>query len=97
MITFIDNHDLPRFFSLNADRGILPLAIALIMTSRGIPCIYYGTEQYLYNNTNGGHDPYNRPIMERWDTDTRLIQEIKLLSKLRRLNPAVSLGSQIEK
>lgn len=69
----------------------------LIMTSRGIPCIYYGTEQYLHNDTNGGNDPYNRPMMDRWDTDTQLYQDIQLLSKLRRLNPAVSLGSQVEK
>lgn len=97
LITFIDNHDMPRFLSLNPDHGILRLAIALIMSCRGIPCIYYGTEQYLYNNTNGGNDPYNRPMMEKWDTQTQLFQSLQLLSKLRRLNPAVSLGSQVQK
>jgi len=97
LITFIDNHDMPRFLSLNSDLEILRLAIALIMTSRGIPCIYYGTEQYLHNDTNGGDDPYNRPMMEQWDVNTQIYQDLKLFSKLRRLNPAVSLGSQIEK
>ena len=97
LITFIDNHDMPRFLSLNPDHDILRLAIILVMTCRGIPCIYYGTEQYLYNNTNAGNDPYNRPVMEKWDTETQLYQNIQLLSKLRRLNPAVSLGSQIQK
>ncbi len=97
LITFIDNHDMPRFQSLNADPNILRMAIALLMTSRGIPCIYYGTEQYLHNDTNGGADPYNRPMMENWDSNSPLFQDIKLLSKLRRLNPAVSLGSQVEK
>ncbi|MEB3311673.1 MAG: alpha-amylase family glycosyl hydrolase [Snowella sp.] len=97
LITFIDNHDMPRFQSLNSDRGRLQLAISLIMTSRGIPCIYYGTEQYLFNNTNGGNDPYNRPMMDSWDTDTPLYQLLQLFSKLRRLNPAVSLGSQQQK
>ena len=97
LITFIDNHDMPRFQSLNPDPDLLRLALALIMTARGIPCIYYGTEQYLHNDTNGGNDPYNRPMMDKWDTDTQLYQDIQLLSKLRRLNPAISLGSQVQK
>ncbi|MDJ0696159.1 alpha-amylase family glycosyl hydrolase [Mastigocoleus sp. MO_188.B34] len=97
LVTFIDNHDMPRFQSLNPDPDILRLAIALIMTSRGIPCIYYGTEQYLHDDTDGGDDPYNRPMMEKWDRDTELYRCIRLLSGLRRLNPAVSLGSQWQK
>ena len=103
LITFIDNHDMYRFGSLNPDPEVLRLAIALIMTARGIPCIYYGTEQYLHNNTNvdgtpyGNNDPYNRPMMENWDTSTEVYRDIRLLSGLRRLNPAVSLGGQWQK
>jgi cyclomaltodextrin glucanotransferase len=97
LVTFIDNHDMKRFLSLNPDPGMLRLAIALIMTSRGIPCIYYGTEQHLHNDTNGGNDPYNRPMMEKWDTDTQIYWDLQMFSKLRRLNPAVSLGSQVQK
>lgn len=103
LITFIDNHDMHRFPSLNPDPDALRMAIALIMTSRGIPCVYYGTEQYLYNNTNadgnpyGNNDPYNRPMMDKWDTDTAIYQDMRLLSGVRRLNPAVSMGSQWQK
>jgi len=97
LITFIDNHDMPRFQSLNADRQMLQLAICLIMTSRGIPCIYYGTEQYLHDDTEGGNDPYNRPMMEKWDTDSPIYRDVRLLSGLRRLNPAISMGSQWQK
>ncbi len=97
LITFIDNHDMPRFQSLNSDRGALKLAVSLIMTSRGIPCLYYGTEQYLHNDTNGGNDPYNRPMMDSWDTHSPLYKLLELFSKLRRLNPAISLGSQQQK
>lgn len=97
LITFFDNHDMSRFGSLNPDGKALRLAVALIMTCRGIPCIYYGTEQYLHNDTNGGEDPYNRPMMDRWDTHTPIYQTMAKLSKLRRINPAVCLGSQIEK
>lgn len=97
LITFIDNHDMPRFQSLNADRQMLRLAICLIMTSRGIPCLYYGTEQYLHDDTEGGNDPYNRPMMEQWDTDSQIYRDVRLLSGLRRLNPAISMGSQWQK
>jgi cyclomaltodextrin glucanotransferase len=97
LVTFVDNHDMPRFQSLNSDPEMLKLAIALIMTSRGIPCIYYGSEQYLHNDTNGGDDPYNRPMMENWDMNSDLYRCIRLLSGVRRLNPAVSLGSQWQK
>ncbi len=97
LITFIDNHDMPRFQSLNDDRQMLRLAICLIMTSRGIPCLYYGTEQYLHDDTDGGNDPYNRPMMEQWDSDSQIYRDVRLLSGLRRLNPAISMGSQWQK
>ena len=97
LVTFIDNHDMPRFQSLNPDPAMLKVAIVLIMTVRGIPCIYYGTEQYLHEDINGGNDPYNRPMMKSWDPDTEVYRAIRLLSGLRRLNPAVSMGGQWQK
>ncbi|UBF28484.1 cyclomaltodextrin glucanotransferase [Kovacikia minuta CCNUW1] len=103
LITFIDNHDMHRFQSLNPDPDLLRLAINFLMTTRGIPCIFYGTEQYLHDDTNaddniyGNNDPYNRPMMTNWDTETDIYQDMRLLSGLRRLNPAVSLGSQWHK
>lgn len=58
--TFIDNHDNPRF--LNALQGspwkeaLLRAALTFALFTRGIPIVYYGTEQ-LYD---GGRDPANR-------------------------------------
>ncbi len=103
LITFVDNHDMHRFQTLNSNPELLRLAIVVIMTSRGIPCIFYGTEQYLHNDTNwdnnpyGNNDPYNRPMMEKWDTHAPLYRDIRLLSGLRRLNPSISMGSQWQK
>ncbi|MEL7243172.1 MAG: alpha-amylase family glycosyl hydrolase, partial [Cyanobacteria bacterium J06573_2] len=103
LITFIDNHDMHRFQSLNPDNDTLRLAIDFLMTSRGIPCLFYGTEQYLHNDTNaddniyGNNDPYNRPMMDKWDTETDIYWDVRKLSGLRRLNPAISMGSQWEK
>lgn len=97
LVTFIDNHDMPRFMSVGAGPARVDMALALILTCRGTPCIYYGTEQYLHNDTNGGADPYNRPMMEKWDPDTSAFRLVKKLAKVRRENPAVQSGSHRRK
>ncbi|MCX5784707.1 MAG: alpha-amylase family glycosyl hydrolase [Elusimicrobia bacterium] len=94
LVTFVDNHDMPRFLSVGGTPERLRLALGLIMTCRGTPCIYYGTEQYLHNDTNGGADPYNRPMMERWDATTPAFKLIKALAQVRKENLAVQRGSQ---
>ena len=96
LVTFIDNHDMPRFLSIS-DGYNLELATSLLMTLRGIPCIFYGTEQYLVNNTNEGQDPYNRPMMESWDLSKKMVTIIQTLSGLRRANPAIPYGSHSTK
>lgn len=94
LVTFIDNHDMPRFLSLNDNKDNLNLALALLMTSRGTPCIYYGTEQYLHDDTKGGGDPYTRAWMKSFDQDTPCYKLIKDLTDLRRSNPAFIYGRQ---
>ena len=93
LVTFIDNHDMSRFLSINNNNNRLHQAIAFTLTSRGIPCIYYGTEQYLHNDTSGGSDPYNRPMMNAFNSNTTAYQLINKLSTLRRNNSAVAYGS----
>jgi len=93
LVTFIDNHDMSRFLSINNNNNRLHQAMAFTLTSRGIPCIYYGTEQYLHNDTSGGSDPYNRPMMNAFNSNTTAYQLINKLSTLRRNNPAVAYGS----
>jgi len=97
LVTFIDNHDMSRFLSLNNNNNRLHEAIAFTLTSRGIPCIYYGTEQYLHNDTAGGTDPYNRPMMPAFDTNTTAYQVINKLSTLRRNNTALAYGSMAQR
>jgi glycosidase len=93
LVTFIDNHDMARFLSINNNQNRLHEALSFVLTSRGIPCIYYGTEQYLHNDTNGGNDPYNRPMMANFSTTTTAYSLINQLSTLRRNNPAIAYGS----
>lgn len=97
LVTFIDNHDMSRFLSLNNNNNRLHEALAFTLTSRGIPCIYYGTEQYLHNDTGGGTDPYNRPMMVNFNTSTTAYQLINKLSTLRRSNTAIPYGSMSQR
>lgn len=97
LVTFIDNHDMARFLSVNNNNNRLHEAMAFVLTSRGIPCIYYGTEQYLHNDTSGGTDPYNRPMMNAFSTSTTAYQLTNKLSTLRRNNPAIAYGSMSQR
>ncbi|HSE19257.1 MAG TPA: alpha-amylase family glycosyl hydrolase [Pyrinomonadaceae bacterium] len=97
LVTFIDNHDTARFLTLNDNKARLHAALAFLLTSRGIPCIYYGMEQYLHNDTDGGSDPYNRLMMSSFDTTTPAYKLINTLSALRKLNPAIPYGSMVSR
>jgi cyclomaltodextrin glucanotransferase len=91
LVTFVDNHDLPRFLSISNDPARFRLALLLTMVSRGVPCIYYGNEQLLHCDTNGGNDPYNRPMMTSFE-ETALVRDLGALAALRRRSPAVQRG-----
>ncbi len=52
-VIFLDNHDLSRFLSLvNEDVEKLKSGIAWLLTCRGIPQMYYGTEVLMKGYTN---------------------------------------------
>ncbi len=55
-VTFLDNHDMTRFFRLvGNDLRKLKMGIAFLLTTRGIPQVYYGTE--ILMDGDGGHHP----------------------------------------
>ena len=91
LVTFVDNHDLPRFLSISNDPQRFRLALLLTMVARGVPCIYYGNEQLLHWDVNGGNDPYNRPMMTSFE-ETPLMRELAILAALRKRSPAVQRG-----
>jgi len=100
LVTFIDNHDRQRFLSINNSQNRLHEALAFVLTCRGVPAIYYGTEQYLHNDTiqnndpnNKGNDPYNRPMMVSFDTTTTAYKLIGKLAALRKSNAAIPYGT----
>lgn len=52
-VLFLDNHDLSRFYSsMNEDPDKLKAGYTFMMTTRGIPSLYYGTEILLTGYTN---------------------------------------------
>ena len=113
LVTLLDNHDLrARFFTTALEHGggnrdwaiaTTKLALTLMMTTRGIPQIYYGTELAL----EGGHDPDNRrdmpwhvvpdglePSSDFPEAQT-LFQHLRQLIGLRKSSPALKYGSQL--
>lgn len=94
LLTFIDNHDMSRFPNIIKNNRVTQLALATLLTSRGIPIIYYGTEQGLYDDTNGGEDPYDRPMMQSFDQSSENYKLIQKLTALRHSNLALGSGKQ---
>lgn len=57
-VIFVDNHDLVRFMtSVGEDPDKFRLGLAILLTTRGIPQIYYGTE---IMKAGGANDPDKR-------------------------------------
>jgi alpha-amylase len=101
LVTFLDNHDQPRFLN-SSTTNRLAVALVFLYTSRGIPCLYYGTEQAF----NGATDPNDREDMfagqfkdaglagvDSFNMTHPLFQLVAKLNNFRRLYPAISLGS----
>lgn len=56
--TFLDNRDRARFLTwANDDYQRLRSGLAFLLSSRGVPVIYYGTEQATDGNGNGNEVP----------------------------------------
>ncbi|TFW23020.1 alpha-amylase [Massilia arenosa] len=92
-VTFIDNHDMARFQAAGVSGRKLEQAVAFTLTSRGVPAIYYGTEQYM----QGTGDPDNRAMMTSFSTTTTAYKLIKALAPLRKSNPAIAYGSTVQR
>lgn len=89
-VTFIDNHDMSRFTTLaNNTHSSVDTAYVLQLTQRGVPAIYYGTEQYLA----GAADPDNRKDMVSFNRNSTAYKIISTLAPLRKSNPALAYGT----
>jgi glycosidase len=105
LVTFLDNHDQPRFLSRGQagnDWDRLKSGLVFLLTGRGIPCLYYGTEQ----GFNGGNDPADREDMfagqykdgpggvDSFNMTHPLFEWVARLNNFRRLYAPLRFGSQ---
>ncbi|HOO53186.1 MAG TPA: alpha-amylase family glycosyl hydrolase [Methanothrix sp.] len=110
-VTFLDNHDQigrspkGRFLFDNPHREQAVLALGYLLTSQGIPCIYYGTEQGF--DGGGDHDKYLRECMfgGNWggfkttghhffNPEHPLYRSISEIADIRKKEPALRYGRQ---
>lgn len=90
LATFLDNHDLDRFItSCGGDQRRYMLAMAFLMTVRGIPVLCYGNEVGL----EGAHGklPENRRSMV-FDEENEMFDFTRNLIALRRSSEALRRG-----
>ncbi|OMF63519.1 alpha-glycosidase [Paenibacillus sp. FSL R5-0766] len=84
----LGSHDTPRLLSLcDGDERKMKLAVTLLLTYPGVPCIYYGDEVGL----DGGYDPGCRKCME-WDEtkqNRELLEFFTRTISLRKQHPAL--------
>ena len=106
LVTFLDNHDQPRFLNASgATAARLNVALVFLYTARGVPCLYYGTEQAF----NGATDPNDREDMfdgqfeqgpslgDNFNMTHPQFQLVAKLNNFRRLYAPLRTGAHVNK
>jgi neopullulanase len=107
LVTFLENHDTNRFFSvINEDLEKYKSGVAWLLTTRGIPHFYYGTEVLMKNfkdpddaavrqNFSGGFkgDASNKfTVTGRTAAENDAFNFVKKLANYRKNTPALQTG-----
>jgi glycosidase len=109
-VIFLDNHDLTRFYSeAGEDADKLKMGIAWLLTERGIPQMYYGTEVLMKGIKNpdgyvrldfpGGWpgDAANKFFKEgRTDKENEVFTWTKTLANFRKTSSALKTGKLMQ-
>ncbi|MCH8554114.1 MAG: cyclomaltodextrinase C-terminal domain-containing protein [Schleiferiaceae bacterium] len=106
LVTFLDNHDLARFYGVvNKDMDKFKVGVGLLLTLRGIPSLYYGTEVLLAETDGHGkirqdfpggwpNDPTNKFLVENRSAEENMAHGfIKQLANFRKTSPALTAGT----
>lgn len=102
LVNFIDNHDRDRFLCLADDNyQKLRLALTFMFTVRGVPDVYYGTEQNCYGGGKptewaGIANKENREVMPGFDESGITFKTIQRLCALRKSYKCLQTGKQRE-
>lgn len=110
-VIFLDNHDLARFYSVvNEDTAKYKLAFAWLLTGRGIPQMYYGSE-ILMKGTTWPNDGYVRldfpggwkgdaqdkfTASGRTEKENAVFNYIRTLANYRKKSPALTGGKLLQ-
>ncbi len=71
LVTFADNHDMSRIFTqVNEDFDLYKMALAYVLTTRGTPQLYYGTEILMKNPGTADHGIIRSDFPGGWNGDT---------------------------
>ena len=110
-VIFLDNHDLPLFYSVvNEDTAKYKLAFAWLLTGRGIPQMYYGSEVLMAGTTwpNDGHvrkdfpggwagDKANKFLASgRTEKENAVFNYIRTLANFRKSSSALTRGKLMQ-
>lgn len=108
LVTFLDNHDLDRFYSIiGEDFEKFKTGISWLMTSRGIPQLYYGTEILMKNFKNPSDAEVRKDFPGGWPDDlenkfnkegrtyneNQAFEFLKTLGNFRKNSNALKLGN----
>ncbi|PWT99833.1 MAG: alpha-amylase [Bacteroidetes bacterium] len=108
---FLDNHDLDRFYSVvGEDFAKYKMAVALLLTTRGIPQIYYGSEILMKNFKNPSDAEVRRDFPGGWQTDpvnkfeqggrtdleNQAFNYVKTLANFRKSSEAIQKGKLMQ-
>jgi glycosidase len=67
LVIFLDNHDGDRFYSkMNENINNFKLGMAFLLTTRGIPQLYYGTEILMTGREHEGHGSIREDFPGNW-------------------------------
>ena len=70
-LIFLDNHDMTRFYTVVGENlAKYKCGLAFLLTTRGIPQIYYGTEILSTGNGNPSWGTFRKDFPGGWPTDT---------------------------
>ncbi|HET6527661.1 MAG TPA: alpha-amylase family glycosyl hydrolase, partial [Balneolaceae bacterium] len=70
LVIFLDNHDMDRFYrQVNEDFELFKMGMTYLLTMRGIPQVYYGTEILMANEESGNHGQIRTDFPGGWKGD----------------------------
>jgi glycosidase len=108
LLTFLDNHDLNRYYNtIGNDLKAMKMALTFLLTTRGIPQIYYGTELLMDGQEHVNHGEIRKDFPGGWPGDSinaftpqgRTNEQNEVFNHLQRLlqwrkdNEVISQGS----